>query len=412
MSAAQYARLVPKKYRSRTLPKIDRPWRPRIVAWAGPAAFYPNRFYEIDKWYKARIDKPQKVQKMHIIDPAEHSRSLDELLANKGVEEINIGFKVMKVSEAREKSVDEKKNLERISRHMELLINVDETKNPNLGVYKHFKIFEHLFGEATFFHTVQQLDVSFGEDVVFSGNVIEAANTSAPPSVVIESLGNAFNTLMMVNLDGNPYEKKGEMIHWLVTNIPDGQPVHKGAEVMKYLQPLPFYGTGYHRVALILFRHDEPISLTPNLNDEKLEDRAHEIAKIYKENEKVLTPSGIKFFQTSYDDSVKQTLHSLGLKSPLYSYEYNEALKPDQREFPERPQPFNLYLDMYRDPKEIEEEVVEKRLETAQLEQVQVSKWRDPNYVENKKTLPAWQHEKIYSREGRHKAYIRNPIDS
>ena len=32
-----------KKYRNKVLPKIDRPWRPRVIAWAGPAAFYPNR---------------------------------------------------------------------------------------------------------------------------------------------------------------------------------------------------------------------------------------------------------------------------------------------------------------------------------------------------------------------------------
>lgn len=80
MSAAQYARLVPKKYRSKTLPKIDRPWRPRVIAWAGPAAFYPNRFYEVDKWYKARIDKPEKLPEMHIIEPAEHMKSLKVLM--------------------------------------------------------------------------------------------------------------------------------------------------------------------------------------------------------------------------------------------------------------------------------------------------------------------------------------------
>lgn len=36
------------------------------------------------------------------------------------------------------------------------------------------------------------------------------------------------------------------------------------------------------------------------------------VAKFYKQNEKLLTPSGIRFFQTSYDNSVKEKLHELG----------------------------------------------------------------------------------------------------
>lgn len=115
MSAKQYARLVPKAHRAQRTPVIDRPMRPRMIAWAGPAAFYPNRlvppsplvvrcvqeqlplycfnfsfysfthvriyrFYEIDKWYKGRIDKPEQVPKLHVIDPTNHLHSLAEFL--------------------------------------------------------------------------------------------------------------------------------------------------------------------------------------------------------------------------------------------------------------------------------------------------------------------------------------------
>lgn len=93
-------------------------------------------------------------------------------------------------------------------------------------------------------------------------------------------------------------------------------------------------------------------------------------------------------------------IHFTGLKSPLYEYRYTPALKPIQREFPEKPQPFNLYLDLYRDPKEVEQEILEQRLSTVQLEDVQEPKWLDPDYVENKKTLPAWLHAKIIDRKG------------
>lgn len=34
----------------------------------------------MDKWYKARIDKPEIIPKLHIIDPANHNYSLTEFL--------------------------------------------------------------------------------------------------------------------------------------------------------------------------------------------------------------------------------------------------------------------------------------------------------------------------------------------
>lgn len=31
-------------HRIRGTPRVARPWRPKVIAWAGPAAFYRNRF--------------------------------------------------------------------------------------------------------------------------------------------------------------------------------------------------------------------------------------------------------------------------------------------------------------------------------------------------------------------------------
>ncbi|ULU09510.1 hypothetical protein L3Y34_014132 [Caenorhabditis briggsae] len=412
MSAAQYARLVPKKYRSRTLPKIDRPWRPRVIAWAGPAAFYPNRFYEIDKWYKARIDKPEKLPEMHVIDPANHMRSLSELMKKPEIDQIDIGFKKREEVVKAEKSAEDRVELERKSRHMQLKIDISSLASENLQVYRHFRVFDDLFGENVFFENVQKLDVAFQDHhLVHSGNILTAETTVIAPEVSIESVGKGkgFNTILMVNLDGNAMEKRGELIHWLISNIPDGEGIQKGEEVMKYLQPLPFYGTGYHRVAFVLFRHQEKVDFKIG-GGSSLEERVHSISDLYKSHESQLTPSAIRFFQTSYDKSVKTTLHSLGLKSPLYEYEYRQALKPAQREFPEKPQPFDLYLDMYRDPKEVEKEILEKRLAEVKLDHVEEPEWIDPNWVENKKTLPAWQHDRILERRGVGNAKYHNDL--
>ncbi|CAI2307851.1 unnamed protein product [Caenorhabditis sp. 36 PRJEB53466] len=409
MSAAQYARLVPKKYRSRTLPKVDRPWRPRVIAWAGPAAFYPNRFYEIDKWYKARIDKPEKLPQMHIIDPSEHTKALSELLAKPDFVPVNIGFKKNETSSKATTTEEDRAELEKKSRHMQLKIDIDSLDVQSLAVYRHFLVFDHLFGENVFFDNVQKLEVNFGDNIVHNGNILTANVTSSRPEVSIENVGkDGFSTLLMVNLDGNALEKKGEVVQWLVANIPNGQEVSAGKEVVEYLQPLPFYGTGFHRVAFVLFRHNQPIEL--NWNGTSLENRIQAIAQFYKNNESILTPSAIRFFQTSYDDSVKKALHSLGLKSPLYEYEYTPALKPTQREFPEKPQPFDLYLDMYRDSKEVEQEILEQRLAAVQLEDVQEPKWVDPDYVENKKKLPAWLHAKMIERKSVGHAKYHNEV--
>ncbi|EGT34123.1 hypothetical protein CAEBREN_22866 [Caenorhabditis brenneri] len=410
MSAAQYARLVPKKYRSRTLPKIDRPWRPRVIAWAGPAAFYPNRFYEIDKWYKARIDKPERLPEMHIIDPAEHMKSLQELMQKPETESINIGFAKKEATVKSDKSEKDRVELERKSRHMQLKIDIDSVDVENLSVYRHFQVFDHLFGENVFFENVQKLEVDYQDNIVHSGNILTANSTVTRPEVSIQSVGKGgFNTLLMVNLDGNGFEEKnGELIHWMVSNIPDGEEVTKGREDIEYLQPLPFYGTGYHRVAFVLFRHSQPVDL--KINGSTFENRIQSISELYKSYENVLTPSAIRFFQTSYNNSVKTALHSLGLKSPLYEYEYRPALKPAQREFPEKPQPFDLYLDMYRDPKEVEKEVLEKRLSEVKLDNVKEPKWIDPDYVENKKKLPAWLHSKQLERKGVGYAKYHNDV--
>ncbi|CAI5439328.1 unnamed protein product [Caenorhabditis angaria] len=385
MSAAQYARLVPRKYRHRTLPKMDRPIRPRVISWAGPSAFYPNRFYEIDKWYKARIDKPETIPDMHIIEPTDYTKSIREILEKPQTELINIGFKKPELSAKKiEKTEEDRVELERKSRHMELLISIDNLEIPNLSIYKHFNIFDDLF----------------------------AQNLTEKPDIKIEKIGNSggFNTLLMVNIDGNGFleQKNGEFVQYLVANIENGGEIGTGDEVFEYLQPLPFYGTGFHRIAFVLFRHSEKLDLAGISGAANLESRILNVSEFYKKNERVLTPSAIRFCQTKYDESVKRKLHELGYKSPLYNYEYLPALKPDQKEYPKKPQPFDLYLDMYRDPKEIEAEVLEKRLNTIGLNDVEAPKWLDTDYNENKKKLPSWLHSKMLDRSGPNRKLYEN----
>ncbi|CAJ0585235.1 unnamed protein product, partial [Mesorhabditis spiculigera] len=256
--------------------------------------------------------------------------------------QINIGFAEKDARRVAGKSDAEKAALERKARRLELLIDVDKVEKQDLEIYHHYKIFEHLFGEDTYFHNVQDLNVAFGDAEMYNGNIIVAQSMSHEPKVEIENIATgSFSTILLVNLDGNVFEGlEGEVVQWMVKDIPDGKLVKEGVEVLPYLRPLPF----------------------------------------------------------------------MGLKSPIYEYEFTESLKPAQREFPVKAMPFDLYLDMYRDPKEMEEEILEERLRRAQIKDYRASKWIDPDYNENKKTLPAWLHARLLERKGRYAGIYDNAI--
>uniref|UniRef100_A0A914RKE7 Uncharacterized protein n=1 Tax=Parascaris equorum TaxID=6256 RepID=A0A914RKE7_PAREQ len=254
------------------------------------------RFYEMDQWYKARIDKPEIIPELHIIDPDKYLQPLEERL--KGFKERK--EKVLKKQIPRE-------DLEKLSRTLQLRIDlkrVDHSVVP--GIFHHFRLFDDLFGDNVFFRIVQRMIPSCGKYDVYFGNVLHAGDTIEQPKVVIES---------------------------------DGRDISSGTEVVPYLQALPFKGTGYHRFAFILFRHEKQIGfdayrLKGSFKGEgfsafislmlffsnDLSDRIFSMQRFYKENEASLTPSS----------------------APLYEYEYRSPLKVPQKEFPNKAQPFDL----------------------------------------------------------------------
>lgn len=98
------------------------------------------------------------------------------------------------------------------------------------------------------------------------------------------------------------------------TNIPEGE-VSKGQTIVPYLQPLPFKGTGYHRLVFILYKQEKKIDLSENqMKDLKnLDSRTFSTFDFYKKHQDLLTPAGVSFFQAKYDDSVRDVFHkSLG----------------------------------------------------------------------------------------------------
>lgn len=77
----------------------------------------------------------------------------------------------------------------------------------------------------------------------------------------------------------------------------------------------------------------------------------------YKNLQDHMTPAGLAFFQSDYDANVKDFYHNvLNMKEPLFEYDFPQPYHPPERYFPLK-QAFNLYLDRYRDPKQVRRSV-------------------------------------------------------
>uniref|UniRef100_A0A913HS29 Large ribosomal subunit protein mL38 n=1 Tax=Strongyloides stercoralis TaxID=6248 RepID=A0A913HS29_STRER len=388
-----YAELyIKNSYRAKCSPRVRRPMRPRAIAWAGPDAFYPNRFYEMDRWYKARIQRPELLPKLYVVDVNNIYKSYEELTKKPLIDKIDIGFKVIN---EKIKAVKDKKEFTEFD---EVIIDIENLKFNQLEVFNHNNIFQDLFQSNVYFNITQETNFIYGDNKITRGNLVQCSDMKNQPIVKLESFNsNAYNTVVMVNLDGNTFTEDGQILHWMVSNIPDGKDISEGDTIIPYLQPLVFKGTGYHRIVFVTFRHKEKINLNNVIeNSNKLSGRVFNMLKFYKINEDSLTPCSVNFSQVTWDESVDETLDKIGEDVPEFKYEWRDPLVRKQREFPENSQPFDLYFDMYR-PKELVYDEIEKmKLEMSTSDgPPKKPKYPDFNYVNNKKNMPHWEHSRL-----------------
>lgn len=84
-----------------------------------------------------------------------------------------------------------------------------------------------------------------------------------------------------------------------------------------------------------------------------LKKRTFKTLDFYKEHQDFITPAGLSFFQSDWDTNLTEFYHHvLEIKEPVFEYDFPKPYHPPERRFPLK-QPFNLYLDRYRDPKEV-----------------------------------------------------------
>lgn len=297
---------------------------------------------------------------------------------------INIGFPVpaqkINLGDRSKMIKDRKEELEKSARHGKLIVDLDAVKETWLEETganfvkenaEHYGIYRDLFDSAIF-HCVTPLDIYYDfskKEVtpVFQGNYILPQDAATVPHVNFKSEPDSLWTLLMTAPDSHLQDNNKEYLHWLIGNIP-GSDVTKGEELCNYIQPFPANGTGYHRYVFILFKQEKKIDFSKMKrpkNCTSLEDRTFSTLEFYRNLQDEMTPAGLSFYQSEYDDSVKNVFWNiLGMKEPTFEFMHPPPYHPKQKKYPHK-QSFDRYLDRYRDIKDIREEVLVEKLKNT-----------------------------------------------
>ncbi|TRY87619.1 hypothetical protein DNTS_026652, partial [Danionella cerebrum] len=214
---------------------------------------------------------------------------------------------------------------------------------------QHYGIFAHLFPMAYFLPRVM-IRVMYGEDssaVVHYGNHLTPSQAAQPPQVHYEAEENSLWTLLLTCPDEHLENEEQEYLHWLVGNIP-GSAISSGEQICPYISPFPVRGTGFHRFVFILFKQEHPVDFSAELRpDPCLKQRTFRTLDFYRKHQDSITPAGLAFFQSQWDQSVTDTFHNLlKMREPVFEYQRPPVYHPPQKKYPHL-QPLR-YLDRYR----------------------------------------------------------------
>ncbi|KAG9267472.1 39S ribosomal protein L38, mitochondrial [Astyanax mexicanus] len=274
-----------------------------------------------------------------------------------------------RVKEARERRKvmrENRKNpeLERATRLRSFRISLDKVKTEwekTNGPYhiqrlaEHYGIYRDLFPMAYFVPRVM-LRVGYegdGSALVHYGNHLSPTQASVAPHISFEAEEDSLWTLLLTSPDEHLHDGEQEYVHWLVGNIPGGA-VLSGQEICPYIAPFPAKGTGFQRYVFILFKQDVHVDFSSDVRPSpchSLKQRSFKTVDFYRKYEDLITPAGLAFFQSQWDESVTSTFHTLlNMREPVFEYERPPVYHPPQQKYPHG-QPLR-YMDRYRDGKE------------------------------------------------------------
>jgi large subunit ribosomal protein L38 len=100
-------------------------------------------------------------------------------------------------------------------------------------------------------------------------------------------------------------------------NIPGNQ-VGKGEVLCDYLQPFPLRGVGYCRYIFVLYKQEKKIDFSKyrrDLPSTNLTARTFSTYDFYRDLQDSMTPAGLSFFQSDWDQNLTKFFHHVLGKS-------------------------------------------------------------------------------------------------
>ncbi|XP_015127237.1 39S ribosomal protein L38, mitochondrial [Diachasma alloeum] len=362
----------------------------------------------------------QQVRRGHLMrgKPVGVARTLAQRLAELNVKDpelssrVNIGFKPRKFSRAEasagflENVKENRRNpeMERKARRNELSIDLKAAKEdwwqtdaPShiKTIAEHYGIFNDLYGDAYFYPTIPlEINYEVNEETIATvhrGNLLKPNEVKNIPFVKYTAEPSSLWTLLLTTPDGNLTNRELEYCHWFAGNIP-GDQVDKGDVLIDYMMPIPARGLGYCRYIYVLYKQEGKIDFSEYKKAQpclELEQRNWRTQDFYRKHQDGLTPAGLAFYQADWDESVQEFYHkSLQMKAPIFEYDFPPPYIRPQEWFP-KGKPFNLYMDKYRDPKDINKDFLLKKLKEIDPFKETKPKYKYPN-AHPIKNQPSW----------------------
>ncbi|XP_011860991.1 PREDICTED: 39S ribosomal protein L38, mitochondrial [Vollenhovia emeryi] len=295
--------------------------------------------------------------------------------------------------------------LEKLSRTRQLLVDLRTVREDWLRtdgpfhahrLAKHYGVYDDLYGDAYFMPTVP-LDVSYNlaDDKlvrVYTGNVIKPSEASRVPEVTYDAEDGSLWTLTMSTPDGHLTSGDSEYCHWFVGNIP-GSRLQEGEELVDYLQPIAPYGIGYCRYIFVLYKQERRMDFSEYKRAKpclSLEERNWRTLDFYRRYQDDLTPAGLAFFQSDWEPSLQEFYYNvLKTRVPIFRYNFPAPYIKKQKWFPKK-EPFNIYLDKYRDPKQIKKEFLLRKLKKVHPFNGPDLQLKFPLAHNDRKYVPSW----------------------
>lgn len=183
-----------------------------------------------------------------------------------------------------------------------------------------YSIYKNIFDGNSFIPVVD-LSVKYDTNKVNYGNIILPSQTLNKPKFDFCSDQNSFYTLVFLNPDGNLLSPNEEVLHWMISNVrKNDNGVFEFDEICEYLQPLPWQGSGLHRLVFVLLKQSKPLSTkSSDLNSNDITHRSFSLRNFLLTYKDQFKPVGISWFQSKWDLSVnKATVQKLNISEPVF----------------------------------------------------------------------------------------------